>query len=141
MNKGIVDQEAQRRRDALRKLASTPEGRRLARASAERIVKAMRVRERAQLEAITPAEQLERLKRQWAEEDARDERLAEANARMEAMGDRPWQCQCRTVREFKEVRALIAKPLINLWDEEEEGEQWIKFYILRMTSFAGRLPR
>jgi hypothetical protein len=53
------------------KLRSTPEGRALARASAERMIKAMQARDRARIEAMTPPERLAGLRKQWAEEDAR----------------------------------------------------------------------
>jgi hypothetical protein len=61
-------------REELRELASTPEGRRLAMESAERVVSAMRAQERARMKVMTSPEQLARLRKQWAEEDARRER-------------------------------------------------------------------
>jgi predicted lipid-binding transport protein (Tim44 family) len=47
--------------------------------SAERIRLAMQAQERAQLEAMTSPEVLERLRKQWAEEDARREALKAEN--------------------------------------------------------------
>ena len=87
-DKLVDDQEELMRREELRKLRSTPEGRRLVRKlameSAERIRSAMLARERAQLEAMTSPEQLERLRKQWAEEDARWEALRKRNAEWDA---------------------------------------------------------
>jgi hypothetical protein len=104
-DKLIDDQEELMRREELRKLRSTPEGRRLVRKlameSAERIRSAMLARKRAQLEAMTSPEQLERLRKQWAEEDARDEALRKRNAECDAQrrangwGDELPPCQCR----------------------------------------------
>jgi hypothetical protein len=42
--------------------------------SAERVVSAMRAQERARMKVMTSPEQLARLRKQWAEEDARRER-------------------------------------------------------------------
>ena len=111
-DKLIDDQEELVRREELRKLRSTPEGRRLVRTlameSAERIVSAMRTRERAQLEKMTSPEQLERLRKKWAEEDAKEKarrkQYAEWEAQMAARGNIPCQCRdCARVRE--EARA------------------------------------
>jgi hypothetical protein len=100
MDKGIEDQKRVEQHDALRQLMSTPEGRRLVRKlaveSAERIRLAMFARERAQLEAMSSPEQLERLRKQWAEEDARWEALRKRNAELDAQrGDELSPCQCR----------------------------------------------
>jgi predicted lipid-binding transport protein (Tim44 family) len=83
MDSTVIDQEEMKKRDELRQLMSTPEGRRLVRKlameSAERIRSAMQAQERAQLEAMTSPEVLERLRKQWAEEDARREALKAEN--------------------------------------------------------------
>jgi hypothetical protein len=88
MDSTVIDQEEMKKRDELRQLMSTPEGRRLVRKlameSAERIRSAMQAQERAQLEAMTSPEVLERLRKQWAEEDARWEALKAENERVEA---------------------------------------------------------
>jgi hypothetical protein len=87
------------------KLRSTPEGRALARASAERMVQAMRAKERAQLERMTSPEQLARLRKQWAEEDAREEAMKKRGAECEA------RLQARARNKDTEVNTV-----------EDEGE-------------------
>src|SRR5688500_12049557 len=87
-DKPLVEQEERMKREELRQMRSTPEGRRLVRKlateSAERIMSAMKARKRAQFEAMTSPEQLERLRKQWAEEDERDEALKAENERVDA---------------------------------------------------------
>jgi hypothetical protein len=99
MDSTVIDQEEMKKRDELRQLMSTPEGRRLVRKlameSAERIRSAMQAQERAQLEAMTSPEVLERLRKQWAEEDARWEALKAENERVEAWIESLGGRQCR----------------------------------------------
>jgi hypothetical protein len=108
-DKVIVDQEKLMRREELRKVRSTPEGsrlvRRLARESAERLLSDMQARKRAQLEAMTSSEQLERLRKQWAEEDPRRAALKAENERVDAWIESPGGHQAGIekycMREFK----------------------------------------
>lgn len=84
MDKLRVDHEAVMRREVMEKLRSTPEGRAVAMACAQRTVRAMLARERAGIEAMTPPQQLAALRKQWEEEDAQskayeEESLREAN--------------------------------------------------------------
>jgi acyl-CoA reductase-like NAD-dependent aldehyde dehydrogenase len=66
-------EEAARRRAFLDEVRRTPEGRALALRVAQQLVSDMQARERAQIERMTSPEQLERLRKQWAEEDAESE--------------------------------------------------------------------
>ena len=70
-----IDQGAWR--EQFREMRSTPEGRKLLRKlaeeSVERIMSARQARERAQIAKMVPPEQLERFKKQWADEDAKEE--------------------------------------------------------------------
>ena len=63
-------------RKALEELRSTPEGRAIARRKTEEILREMRTKERARIEAMTPPERLGGLRKQWAEEDSRLQRMA-----------------------------------------------------------------
>ena len=69
-----VDQGAWR--EQFREMRSTPEGRKLLRKLADESVEQMldkfRAEERAKITAITQPERLADLKKQWAEEDAKD---------------------------------------------------------------------
>jgi|ERR687896_431433 hypothetical protein len=65
--------EAARRRAFLDELRRTPEGRALSLEVAQQLVLAMQAQERAQIEKMTSPEQLERFRKQWADEDAKDE--------------------------------------------------------------------
>ena len=88
MDSTAIEQEEMKRREELRKLRSTPEGwklvKKLARESAERILSDMQARKRAQLEAMASPEHLERLRKEWAREDARDQALKAENERIDA---------------------------------------------------------
>ena len=70
MDKLRVDHEEVRRRKFLENLRSTPEGRAAGRAYTEQLLRAMRAREHAPIEAITPPEQLVSLRQKWSKEDA-----------------------------------------------------------------------
>ena len=88
-------------REQFRELRSTPEGRKLLRKlsmeSAEQMLDKFQAEERAKITAITQPERLVDLKKQWAEEDAKDKarrkKLAEWREWMEARGSVP--CDCR----------------------------------------------
>ena len=84
----VIDaEEAARRRAFLDEIRSTPEGRALSLRVAQRLVSAMQARERAQIAKMVSSEQLERFKKKWAEEDARDEPLRAGNERIDAWID------------------------------------------------------
>ena len=70
----VIDaREAARRRAFLDELRRTPEGRALSLEVAQQLVLAMQAQERAQIEKMTSPEQLERFRKQWTDEDAKDE--------------------------------------------------------------------
>jgi hypothetical protein len=115
-----VDHEELRRREEMMKFACTPEPG-AAMSSAERIVNAMRARDHARIEAITPPEPLARLRKQWAEEDARDEALKAENERVEAWiesisGREAWIEKYCPPRSQKNTDSDKAKTL-----DEDEG--------------------
>lgn len=90
MDKLRVDQEEVRRRKFLENLRSTPEGRAAGRAYTEQLLRAMRARERVQIEAVTPPERLVSLRQKWAKEDAEsqareEEYLKEAKVTREGL--------------------------------------------------------
>ncbi len=105
--------------------------------SAERIGSAMRARKRAQLEAMTLPEQLERLRKQWAEEDARRAALKAENERVETWieslgGHQAWierYCTPGVQRNTGDEKR-------RLWMRMRGTRDWIRYFMLRGDEFV-----